>query len=70
VREILGVVQAHGASVVAAAIIVQRAHVDFGVPTVALLELPIESHPAESCPQCAAGVPIAEPGSRFLTGSA
>jgi orotate phosphoribosyltransferase len=69
VREIFSVVQAHGATVVAVGIIVRRAPVDFGVPTVALLDLPIESHAAEACPQCAAGIPISEPGSRFLTGS-
>jgi orotate phosphoribosyltransferase len=40
--------------------------VDFGVPTIALLDLPIESFAPADCPQCAAGVPITEPGSRFL----
>lgn len=69
VREIFDVVRAQGASIVAAAIIVQRQRVVFGVPTVALLDLPIESHAVEHCPQCAAGIPLAEPGSRFLAGS-
>jgi orotate phosphoribosyltransferase len=66
VREVIDVVRAHGASVAAVGIIVRRAPADFGVPSIALLELPIESHDPEACPQCAAGDPITEPGSRFL----
>jgi orotate phosphoribosyltransferase len=66
VREVLDVVRARGATVAGVGIIVSRAHVDFGVPTTALLDLPIESFAPESCPQCAAGEPITEPGSRFL----
>lgn len=69
VREIFSVVRAHGADVVAAGLIVRRAEVDFGVPTVALLDLPIESHAVHECPQCSAGVPLVEPGSRFLSSS-
>ena len=44
----------------------QRAPADFGVPTIPLLDLPIESFDPESCPQCAAAEPITEPGSRYL----
>jgi len=66
VHEIFDVVRQAGAEVVAAGVIVRRSPIDFGVPTVALLDLPIESFAAAECPQCAAGVPIAEPGSRFL----
>ena len=44
--------------------IVMRAPVDFGVPTHVLLELPIVSYPPNECPQCKAGEPIADPGSR------
>jgi orotate phosphoribosyltransferase len=66
VREIFNVVQEHGAKIVAAGVIVRRSQVDFGVPTVALLDLPIESFAAGDCPQCAAAIPLAEPGSRFL----
>ncbi|GAC1543915.1 MAG: orotate phosphoribosyltransferase [Candidatus Velthaea sp.] len=66
VREVLDVVRAHGAQPVAVGIIVQRAAVDFGVPTVALLDLPIESYAPRECPQCSAGEPITQPGSRFL----
>jgi orotate phosphoribosyltransferase len=66
VREVLEVVRAHGAAVAGVGAIVRRAPADFGVPTAALLDLPIESFPPESCPQCAAGEPLTEPGSRFL----
>jgi orotate phosphoribosyltransferase len=66
VREVLDVVRAHGASVAGVGIIVSRAQADFGVPTTALLELPIESFAPTGCPQCAAGERITEPGSRFL----
>lgn len=66
VREVLDVVRARGAQVVGVGVVVQRAATDFGVPTHALLDMPIESYEAERCPQCAAGEPITEPGSRFL----
>ena len=66
VREVLDVVRAHGAAVAGVGIIVQRAPAEFGVPTAALLDLPIASHDPAQCPQCAAGEPITEPGSRFL----
>lgn len=66
IREIFEVVREHGARIVAAGVIVRRSPVDFGVPTVALLDLPIESFEPAACPQCAAGIPVAEPGSRFL----
>lgn len=67
VREVIDVVHAVGADVVGVAIIVQRAPVDFGVPAVALLDLPIASFDPSECPQCAAGEPLTEPGSRFLS---
>jgi orotate phosphoribosyltransferase len=66
VREVLDVVRARGAAVAGLGIIVRRAAVDFGVPTVALLDLPIESFPPDDCPQCALGQQLTEPGSRFL----
>ena len=66
VREVLDVVRASGAEAVALGVIVRREPVDFGVPTIALLELPIASYAPEECPQCKAGEPVTEPGSRFL----
>jgi orotate phosphoribosyltransferase len=67
VREVLDVIRAHGAEIAGVGAIVRRAPADFGVPTTALLDLPIESHEPEACPQCRAGEPITEPGSRFLS---
>jgi orotate phosphoribosyltransferase len=67
VREVIEVVRAAGATVAAVGIIVRRAPADFGVPSIALLDLPIESYEPELCPQCAAGEALTEPGSRFLS---
>jgi orotate phosphoribosyltransferase len=66
VREVIGVVRAHGAEPVAVAVIVRRQAADFGVPTFALLDLPVESYAPEDCPQCARGEALVEPGSRFI----
>ena len=67
VREVLDVVRAHGAAIAGVGIIVRRAPADFGVPSFALLDLPIESYDPSACPQCKAGEPLSEPGSRFLS---
>jgi len=64
VREVMDVVRSRGAQVAGVGIIVMRGEADFGVPTHALLDLPIESHDPSECPQCAAGRPIDDPGSR------
>lgn len=64
VREVMDVVRSYGASVAGVGVIVERGEADFGVPTHALLELPIESFDAAECPQCRAGEPITDPGSR------
>jgi orotate phosphoribosyltransferase len=66
VREVIDVVVAAGGVVAAAGVIVRRGAADVGVPLVALLDLPIESFEPGECPQCAAGEPLTEPGSRFL----
>jgi orotate phosphoribosyltransferase len=68
VREVLEVVRAHGALTVAVGAIVRRQPADFGVPTIALLDLPVVSYDPAECPQCASGEPLSEPGSRFLAG--
>jgi orotate phosphoribosyltransferase len=67
VREVLDVVRSRGATVAGVGVIVRRAPADFGVPTSALLDLPIESYDPDDCPQCRAAEPITEPGSRFLS---
>jgi orotate phosphoribosyltransferase len=64
VREVLDVVRAHGAIPVGVGLIVQRGEADFGVPTHALLNMPIVSFEEPECPQCRAGEPITDPGSR------
>ena len=66
IREVIDVVHAHAGEVAAVGVLVARAPVEVGAPSYALLDLPIESFASESCPQCAAGEPITEPGSRFL----
>jgi orotate phosphoribosyltransferase len=64
VREVIDVVRARGAHVIGVGVIVKRGEADFGVHTEALLDLPIVSYEADACPQCAAGEPITDPGSR------
>jgi orotate phosphoribosyltransferase len=67
VREVLDVVAARGAETVAVGVIVRRQPADFGVPTIALLDLPVVSYDPAECPQCAKGEPITDPGSRRAT---
>jgi orotate phosphoribosyltransferase len=64
VREVMEVVRTHGASIAGVAVIVRRGTADFGVPTLALLDMPLESFDPPACPQCRAGLPIDDPGSR------
>jgi orotate phosphoribosyltransferase len=70
VNEVIEVVRAAGAEVVAVGALVRRAPVDFGVPTHVLLDLPIASWDPAECPLCADGRPLTEPGSRFIGQSA
>lgn len=67
VREVLDIVRRSGATAAGLGIIVRREPVDFGLPTIALVELPIASYAPEDCPDCKAQKPITEPGSRFLS---
>jgi orotate phosphoribosyltransferase len=64
VKEVIDVVRSHGAQIVGVGAIVMRAPVDFGVPTHALLDLPLASYVAAECPQCKDDQPISDPGSR------
>ncbi len=66
VREVVQLGRDRGAQVVGVGAIVQRAPVDFGVQTFALLNLPLDSYEADACPQCKAGVPLSDPGSRRI----
>jgi orotate phosphoribosyltransferase len=64
VHEVMRVAREAGAAIAGVGAIVRRAEVDFGVPTVALLDMPIASFEEGDCPQCRVGVPIQDPGSR------
>jgi orotate phosphoribosyltransferase len=63
--ETIAAVRAAGATVVGAAVLVDRsggtAHTP-GVPRFALWETSIESYAPGECPQCAAGEPVTKPG--------
>jgi orotate phosphoribosyltransferase len=66
-REVIDVVTARGAVVVGVGAIVNRSGQDnpfAPVPFTALLTVPVPAYPPESCPLCAAGVPLVKPGSR------
>jgi orotate phosphoribosyltransferase len=65
-RETIDVARAAGAEVVGAAAIIDRSsgqqHID--VPFHALATMSLPTYPPESCPMCAAGLPVDKPGSR------
>jgi orotate phosphoribosyltransferase len=65
-RETMKVARAGGAEVVAAAAIVDRSggHQELGVPFHALVTLSLPTYQPETCPLCAAGLPVVKPGSR------
>lgn len=64
VREVLEVVERAGAQTIGIGIIVARSEPDFPVPAFAVLDLPMISYDAHECPQCGAGEPLTDPGSR------
>jgi orotate phosphoribosyltransferase len=70
VREVVDVVRRHGARIIGIGVIVMRAEspIAFGlgdtVPIHALLDLPLRSYEEDECPQCRAGEPLRDPGSR------
>jgi orotate phosphoribosyltransferase len=65
-RETIEVARAAGSTVVAAAAIIDRSggHQRLDVPFHALATVSLPTYPPESCPLCAAGVPVVKPGSR------
>ena len=65
-REVIESLRQHGVRVLAAGSIIDRSGglVDLGLPRVALQTLTVVSHPPESCPLCAQGIPVVKPGSR------
>ena len=64
VAEVIDVVRAAGADVVAIGAVVKRGRVDLPLPVTALLELPLADYAPADCPQCRAGTPLVDPGSR------
>jgi orotate phosphoribosyltransferase len=67
-REVLEVMQAHQARVLAVGSLVDRTlgDVDLGVPHRSLLRLPVPAYPRAECPACAEGSTPVKPGSRGL----
>ena len=67
VKEVIELVKSTGATIVGAAVIVDRSagKIDLGVPLTSLVSLEIESYDANDCPICAQGkLPVIKPGSR------
>ena len=65
-REVIDVLEAAGAKVLAAGSIIDRSggRADIGVRRVALATLDLPSWPENECPLCQAGQPVVKPGSR------
>ena len=66
-REVMDMISALGAKVVAVGSIVDRGLPPdaFSVPSRSLLSLDVPSWPESECPLCAAGTPLDTPGSRY-----
>ena len=64
VRETFEVVRRYGATIIGLGVIVARGDVAADVPTHVLLDLPLRSYDERECPQCRAGEPVTDPGSR------
>ena len=65
-REVVELLNAAGAKVLAAASIIDRSagRADVGVPRIALATLQVTAWEPEVCPLCAQGLPVVKPGSR------
>jgi len=66
VQQTIDLARGHGAKVVGVAVIVDRSggEVTFDVPVFSLTKLDLPTYEPESCPLCAAGVPLVSPGSK------
>ncbi len=67
VQETLDIVRAHGAAVSAVGVVVDRsgaAKPDFGCPFVSLIEMNVETFPADQLPPDLARIPAVKPGSK------
>ena len=65
-RDVVEVLRAAGARVLAAGSIMDRSggQAEVGAPRVALATLRVSAYPPEQCPLCAQGLPVVKPGSR------
>ena len=65
-REVVDLLQAAGADVLAAGSIIDRSNgqAQVGVPRIALVALNVVAFAEAECPLCAQGVPVVKPGSR------
>lgn len=67
VQETIDIVRAHGGTVAAVGVIVDRSggkRADFGCPFLSLMEMNVETFPADRIPPDLAAVPAVKPGSR------
>ncbi len=64
VQDVVDLVRAAGGRLVGVGVLVDRtgAALDFGAPFKPLASVTIDRYPADTCPLCAAGVPLSEPG--------
>jgi orotate phosphoribosyltransferase len=65
-RETMEVARSHGAAVVGAGSIIDRSggRASLGVPGGSLARISLLNYDPQSCPLCAAGIPLVKPGSR------
>jgi orotate phosphoribosyltransferase len=67
VQETIDIVRAHGGNVAGIGVIVDRSggqRPDFGCPFVSLIEMNVETFPADNLPPDLAGIPAIKPGSK------
>jgi orotate phosphoribosyltransferase len=67
VQETIDIVRAHGGQVVGVAVIVDRSggqRPDYGCPFASLIEMNVETFPADQLPSDLAGIPAVKPGSK------
>ncbi|HJT82657.1 MAG TPA: orotate phosphoribosyltransferase [Chthoniobacterales bacterium] len=67
VQETIDIVRGYGGMVAAVGVIVDRSggeHADFGCPFVSLVEMNVETFPADQIPADLAGIPAVKPGSK------
>jgi orotate phosphoribosyltransferase len=67
VKETIDIVRGYGALVAAVGVIVDRSggyHADFGCPFVSLIQMDVETFPADQLPADLAAIPAVKPGSK------